>query len=346
MDNGVKFFSSTGAKIEDAQERAIESYVLSPPLVHRPVGEAIGRVLDGEHIRERYPDFLVSCVQCAAFRPFRVGLDCANGAASSVAPRLFRQVGLTTYVWNVTPDGLNINQGCGAVYPEFLQAKVLSEALDVGFAFDGDADRLMVIDNAGNILDGDHILAICARYGKDYDAATQKVVVGTVMSNLGLERVLKQIGFVFHATQVGDKHVLRAMRQYGAILGGEPSGHIIFSKHHCTGDGLLTAIEFLNIMAATGLSASQLGQTMRKFPQSLVNVRLNERREPLSSLQVQATIEWAEQMLGDEGRVVVRLSGTELAARVMVEGPEESLVAGLADRIARSIAKAFDVSYL
>lgn len=341
MDNGVKFFSATGAKLEDELENALETHIASAEAGQRPTGAAVGRVLFGAQPLERYVDFLASCFHQTSSRPFRIGLDCANGAASSVALQLFERLGITVHAWNITPDGLNINQDCGAVHPGFLQDKVLAEGLEAGFAFDGDADRLIAVDHLGNVLDGDHILAICARHLQDYDTCDRRVVVGTVMSNLGLARALHQMGFDLYQTQVGDKHVLQAMLQHGALLGGEPSGHVIFLRHHCTGDALLTALQLLNIMDETRLPLAELAQVMHKYPQVLINVKIRQRQDPFSSPQVQAAVEKAEKSLGHDGRVVVRLSGTELVVRVMVEGPEDTMIELLAENIAQSIKSEF-----
>lgn len=341
MDNGVKFFSATGAKLTDELENALETHIASGEAGQRPTGAAVGRVLCVAQPLERYVDFLVSCFPQTSSRPCRIGLDCAHGAASSVALQLFERVGITVRAWNITPDGLNINQDCGAVHPEFLQDKVLAEGLEAGFAFDGDADRLIAVDHLGNVLDGDHILAICARHLKAYDTCDRRVVVGTVMSNLGLDRALQQMGFTLYQAQVGDKHVLQAMLQHGAWLGGEPSGHVIFLRHHCTGDGLLTALQLLHIMGETRLPLTELAQVMHKYPQVLLNVKIRQRQDPLGSPQVQAAVEKAEKILGQDGRVIVRLSGTELVVRVMVEGPEDSMIEPLAENIAQSITSAF-----
>ena len=267
----------------------------------------------------------------------RIGLDCANGAASVVAPALFRQLGSKVRVWHAAPDGVNINQQCGAVYPAFLQQKVLEEKLDVGFAFDGDADRLIAIDHTGRVLDGDYLLAVCAQalLAEDQDAS-QRIVVSTVMANLGLEQALRQMGFELYRTPVGDKYVVEGMQQTGAKLGGEQSGHLVFLNHHTTGDGLLTAVQLLNAIAARQLPLAALAQILHKLPQIVLNVKIRERRDPLSLPQVQRIVEEAEHRLGHDGRVVVRLSGTESVARVMIEGPEQSLIESLAHRIGQA----------
>jgi phosphoglucosamine mutase len=307
-----------------------------------PTGEALGRPSLYEAGARHYIDFLKQIFRYEIPVNLHIGLDCANGAASAVAPALFRQLGCKVRVWHAAPDGVNINRQCGAVYPEFLQQKVLEEKLDLGFAFDGDADRLIAIDHTGRILDGDYLLAVCAQALLDDTPTSQHIIVSTVMANFGLERVLRQMGMELYRTPVGDKYVVEGMRQTGAKLGGEQSGHIVFLNHHTTGDGLLTAVQLLNVIAARQLPLATLAQILHKLPQILLNIRIRERRDPLALPQVRQVVEEAEKSLGREGRIVVRLSGTESMARVMVEGPEESLIESLARRVGQAIARALD----
>jgi phosphoglucosamine mutase len=266
-------------------------------------------------------------------------LDCANGAAAQIAPTLFAQLGAHVHVWHARPNGLNINKQCGALHPEFLRQKVLDEKLDIGFAFDGDADRLIAIDHTGRILDGDYILAICSQALFPPDGLSPRVVVSTVMANLGLDRALQQMGIELHKTQVGDKYVVQAMRQRGAILGGEQSGHVVFLQYHTTGDGLLTAVQILNAVMSQGASLAELAQAFHKFPQVLMNIKLMSRVDPMTLLPVQEAVQYVEEQLGDNGRVLVRLSGTEQMARVMVEGPDETFITPLARHIAQIITQ-------
>jgi phosphoglucosamine mutase len=336
MDNGIKFFSAEGTKVADDLEDAMEA-CLHTPSTERPTGEGVGGALLYEASVLCYTNFLKATLCHEIPRSLRIGLDCANGAASVIAPDLFAQLGAQVRVWHATPDGRNINDRCGSLYPEFLRQKVLDEGLDVGFTFDGDADRLIAIDHTGGVLDGDYILAVCAQALRAEAPPAPPVVVSTVMANLGLERALREMGIGLYKTQVGDKYVMQAMRQHGAMLGGEPSGHMLFLNHHTTGDGLLTAIQILNAMAAQNLPLAELAQIMHKFPQVLVNVALSRRHDPLRVPKVQEAIQYAEGMLGSEGRVLVRLSGTELVARVMVEGPEQATIEPLAQRIAQAI---------
>ena len=337
QDNGIKFFSADGIKLNDALEDQIEAQLAVADTAQRPTGKALGRFYNDTGAAQRYLDFLVSTLTHAMSAPLRIGLDCAHGAASSVAPGLFMQLGAHVSVWNATPDGLNINHQCGALHPEFVQQKVLAEALDVGFAFDGDADRLVAVDHTGAILDGDHLLAIGAKDLLDRGALAPRTVVSTVMANLGLDKALHEMGVVLHKTHVGDKYVMQAMRQTGAVLGGEQSGHIIFRQYHTTGDGLLTAVQLINAMLGRGVPFAELAQTLHKFPQVLLNVHLRERCDPLRFPRVQEALHIAEEALGDDGRVLVRLSGTELVARVMIEGPSQALIEPLAQCIVQAI---------
>ena len=337
-DNGIKIFSSTGAKLDDALEDAIESRMRSLSTDRYRTGQGIGMPLAGDESLQCYIDFLKSAFRPSGCLQFRVGLDCANGAAAMVAPALFEQLGIPALVWHASPDGVNINQHCGALHPEFLQQKVRDERLDLGFAFDGDADRLIAIDHTGEILDGDAILAICAQALSTAGALCPPAVVSTIMSNLGLARALRNLDIVLHQTQVGDRYVMQAMQHHGAILGGEQSGHIIFLKHQTTGDGLLSAIQLLNAVSSQQAPLADLAKVLCKFPQVLINVALQRRDDPLSYPQVQHALHSAEATLGDEGRVLVRLSGTEPVARVMVEGPDQTLIESLAQRIAQAVA--------
>ena len=344
MDNGIKFFSGTGIKLEDTLEKAIEARIGIAATEKPLTGEAIGRPILDECSIQHYIDFLRQTFHYETPVNLHIGLDCANGAASTVAPVLFRQLGTKVSVWHAAPNGLNINAQCGAVHPEFLQQKILEEKLDVGFAFDGDADRLIAIDHRGRVLDGDYLLAVCAQAFLGETQPSQRVVVSTVMANLGLEQALRQMGIGLHRTPVGDKYVVEGMQQTGAVLGGEQSGHIVFLNHHTTGDGLLTAVQILNVMASRQLPLATLAQVLHKLPQIVLNVKIRERRDPLSVIQVQRMLEEAERVLGNNGRVVVRLSGTEPVARVMVEGLEQGIIEPLAQRIGQAIASTLGMS--
>lgn len=343
MDNGIKLFAHTGAKLQDELEEAIEALTIHGVADTGLTGEAIGRPSPYNEATQHYTDFLKQFCDSSDVSHLHIGLDCANGAASLVAPSLFAQLGANVCAWNVDPDGCNINQQCGAVYPDFIKQKVLECGLDVGFAFDGDADRLVAVDHTGRVLDGDYILAICAQACLRKTPAVPRTVVSTVMANLGLEHTLRKLGFTLHRTAVGDKYVAHGMRQTGAILGGEQSGHIIFLEHHTTGDGLLTALQLLNAMLAQQLPLADLAHILRKFPQRVLNVPIRERRDPLSFPLVQQAFEEATRKLGNAGRVIIRLSGTENIARVMVEGQELDTVDALTETLGQTIAQALGV---
>lgn len=338
MDNGLKVFASTGMKLDDSLEAAIETRLRTPGSLTPLTGDALGCPRAYPEGVQQYSAFLQQTFRGTPPLDLAIGLDCANGAACSVAPGVLQQLCRRVRVWHAAPDGRNINQHCGAVHPEFLQRKVVEEGLDVGFAFDGDADRLMAVDHTGRLLDGDYLLAICAQ--ALWDATTSpRVVVSTVMANLGLDQAIHQMGGTVHRTPVGDKHVVEGMQQVHASLGGEQSGHVVFRQHHTTGDGVLTAIQVLNAMATRQAPLATLAQVLRKFPQTLVNVPIRERRDPLTLPAVQQAVAAAEATLAQQGRVVVRLSGTEALARVMVEGPEQVLIDRLAAEISHAIRR-------
>lgn len=339
IDNGIKIFEGTGAKLADALEALIESQLESTAVTKRLTGAALGQPILYTEGAQHYITFLKQLYCSRTQSTLRVGLDCAHGAASLIAPALFTQLGVHVYAWNVAPDGCNINQQCGAVYPAFMQQKVLTHNLDVGFTFDGDADRLLAVDHTGSLLDGDYILAICAQHLSQRVSSAPRTIVSTIMANIGLEQSLHLLGYSLHRTSVGDKYVMQGMQQTGAILGGEQSGHIVFREHHTTGDGLLTAIQLLNIMGDQQLPLAELKKVLQKFPQYILNVSIRERHDPLSFVSVQKAVENASHTLGADGRIVVRLSGTENVVRVMVEGPELPVVEALAQHLGHAIAQ-------
>jgi phosphoglucosamine mutase len=336
-DNGIKFFSPSGAKIETALENEIEARLQdSSDTFPRPTGRAVGCSQTCLSAARHYADFLKSTFRGTCPIQLRVGLDCANGAASHIAPALFEKLGARVWALYASPDGVNINRQCGSLHPEALRRQVLAQKLDVGFAFDGDADRLTVVDHTGQVLDGDNILAICAETLLEADRLP-RTVVSTVMANWGLRQALQRLDCALHTVQVGDKHVVHGMRQTGAVLGGEPSGHVIFSEHLETSDGLLTALQLLHAMQRGQTTMADLARNFRRSPQVLTNVRLSRRCDPHSYSSVRLAIDRAERTLGDPGRVLVRLSGTEPVARVLLEGPEVSTLTPLAGDICRAI---------
>jgi phosphoglucosamine mutase len=339
-DNGIKFFSASGYKLEDGQEDAMAELLAHPAGGESITGGRVGRCFAEADAVQRYTNFLALTFAGTSPLNLRIGLDCANGAATTVAPELFRQLGAHVTVCHAAPNGQNINRNCGSLHPERLQQMVVDEALDVGFAFDGDADRLVAVDHTGALLDGDYILAISAQNLKTHGALAHNMVVSTVMANLGLDKTLQAMDVELHKTNVGDKYVMQDMREHGAVLGGEQSGHILYLDHHTTGDGLLTAVQLLNAMSAQQVPLKELAQILRKYPQVLVNVRLRHRCDPLQYASVRHAVQSAESTLNEEGRILVRLSGTEPVARIMVEGPTQAVIEPLADHIAQAITDA------
>lgn len=340
-DNGIKFFSASGYKLEEGQEDAMAERLSAAPSGGESItGSRVGQRVAAGDVAQRYTDFLASTFTGTSPLNARIGLDCAHGAAAMVAPELFRQLGAYVSVCHAAPDGQNINRDCGSLHPERLQQMVVDEALDVGFAFDGDADRLVAVDHTGVILDGDYILAVSAQDLQTRGALTGNLVVSTVMANLGLDKTLQAMDVKLHKTKVGDKYVMRDMREHGAILGGEQSGHILYLDHHTTGDGLLTAVQLLNAVSAQQVSLKELAQILQKFPQLLVNVRLRHRCDPLQFDAVRQAVQSGESALDENGRILVRLSGTEPVARVMVEGPTQAMIEPIAASIAQAITDA------
>ena len=317
-DNGLKLINRNGEKMEDEVIDACEAFLDSdeePPLATRA---DIGRVIDHSAGRNRYLGYLISLAQ-HSFRGVRVGLDCANGSSWQLASNLFKALGAEVYVIGQHPNGENINQGVGSTHLETLQKHVLDFQLDVGFAFDGDADRCLCIDNNGNIVDGDMIIYLYAKYMKEKGTLGNSGVVATIMSNLGFFRAMEKLGIPCEQTDVGDRFVYERMRETGYILGGEQSGHIIFGKFATTGDGLLTALKVMQAMLAQKKSLSELLEGYEKYPQVLKNVRVSDKQAVLSHPDVLAAKAEAEKKLGADGRMLLRKSGTEPVIRVMAE---------------------------
>lgn len=330
-DNGLKIFDHSGFKLPDSEERVIEQRIFA--LLERQA-EPSALALEADPAFDRqYLESLAATFH-ASFGGVRIVLDCANGAASAIAPELFRMLGAEVMATSCSPDGRNINLNCGALHVDALRQRVLAEGAAGGAAFDGDADRCILVAPSGRILDGDHCLYIAARKFRPAS------VVATVMSNIGLERALSPLGIGLLRTSVGDRYVIEEMLRTGLPLGGEQSGHVIFRQYSTTGDGLLTALRIFEIAAQTGLNLDQLCEDFTVFPQKLVNVRFATRR-PLEDIpSVQAEIRAAESEFGDSGRVLVRFSGTEPLARVMVEGPNQERVDARAHAIASAIQAA------
>ena len=326
-DNGIKIISGTGQKIEAAIEDKIEAYI-DGEVEELPLatGENIGRTTDYVAGRNRYIGYLIS-LATRSFKNFRIGLDCANGSSSSIAKSVFDALGAKTYVIGNEPDGTNINRDCGSTHIENLQRFVMENQLDIGFAYDGDADRCIAVDENGNEVNGDHVLYICGKYLKEQGKLKNDTIVTTVMANMGLFKALDAIGIRYEKTQVGDKYVYENMLANGNILGGEQSGHIIFSKHATTGDGILTSLMIMEAMIEQKKSLAALAGEMRVYPQLLKNVKVEDKEAAVSNPAVQEAVQKAAQELGDDGRILVRCSGTEPLVRVMVEAESDELCA-------------------
>lgn len=335
-DNGIKFFGPDGFKLLDQQEEEIELLLDQEDALPRPVGGQLGQTTDYFEGVQKYLQFLKQTVQ-EDFAGIHVAIDCANGAASSLAPHLFADLEADISTMGATPNGININEGCGSTHPEALAQFVLDKEAHIGLAFDGDADRLIAIDEKGQIVDGDKIMYICAKYMKAQGWLNHGTVVSTVMSNLGFYKGLEDIGIEAKQTAVGDRYVMEEMRKGGYNLGGEQSGHIIFLDYITTGDGLLTAVQLVNIMKATGRKLSDLAGEMETFPQELVNIRVSDKNGVMENEEIRNVIKQVEEQMGDEGRVLVRPSGTEPLVRVMVEAKTEELCSSYVNQIAEVV---------
>ena len=333
-DNGIKFLTRGGHKLDDATEDAIEARLREP--WKRPTGAGVGRVHPPGDAQLRYVDHVLGTLQ-HRLDGLSVLLDCANGAAYSVAPAAFEAAGATVLTIHNAPDGYNINDGCGSTHLDDLQAAVVAAGADVGFAFDGDADRCLGADAGGEMVDGDQILAVLAKARFEAGRLTQDTVVATVMSNLGLVQGLERMGIKVLQTAVGDRYILEAMRSGGYNLGGEQSGHVIMAEHATTGDGLLTALHVAEQLAATGSSMAELASVMTRLPQVLVNVPGVDKSAVRDHLEVAAAVSAAEQDLGEAGRVLLRPSGTEPLVRVMVEAPTHEQAQQVADDLAEVV---------
>ena len=332
QDNGIKFFSGTGAKLPDEMELEIESY-LAKPMTTMPSHD-LGKVKRIEGARGRYIEFCKSTVPYDLnLKGLKVVLDCAHGATYHIAPDVFDELGAEVITLAVEPDGFNINSDCGSTSPEALQRAVLEHSADLGIAFDGDGDRVVMVDHIGQVVDGDELLYVIARdclEAKRFEGG----VVGTLMSNLGLEVALAKLGAGFTRAKVGDRYVMESLKKKGWHLGGESSGHIICLDKTTTGDGIVAALQVVTAMRSRDFSLREMLQGMEKYPQRLVNVSMQERSDPLTNVAVQQAVAGAEQELGRHGRVLLRLSGTEPVVRVMVEGVDDSQVHRLAEDVA------------
>lgn len=332
-DNGIKFFGPDGYKLSDDQELEIERLMdLESDDLPRPVGADLGQVNDYFEGGQKYLQYLKQSVD-EDFTGLHIALDCAHGATSSLATHLFADLDADLSTMGSSPNGLNINDGVGSTHPEALAAFLKEKGADLGLAFDGDGDRLIAIDEKGNIVDGDQIMYICGKFLKERGQLKQGTVVSTVMSNLGFYKGLEEYGIQSVQTAVGDRYVVEEMKKNGYNLGGEQSGHIIFLDYNTTGDGLLTGLQLANIMKATKKPLSELASEMKKYPQVLVNIRVTDKYHVTDNEKVKSVIEQVEAEMNGNGRILVRPSGTEPLVRVMAEAPSAELCQQYVDRI-------------
>lgn len=342
QDNGIKFFFKDGFKLPDQMELKIEKLIFSRKIDSlRPVATEVGKAYRIDDAVGRYVVFLKSTFpKDLDLVGMKIVIDCANGAAYKVAPAVLEELGAEVITIGVKPNGTNINDGCGSLHPEVISEAVKTHRADLGIALDGDADRVIVVDEFGNIVDGDQIMAICATDMIRHKKLRKNTLVATVMSNMGLDIAMRKAGGKVIKTDVGDRHVVEAMRKGGYNLGGEQSGHMIFLDHNTTGDGTLSALQLLSIIRRTGKRLSELAEVMIPLPQVLVNVRVSEKRDLMEIPAVAALIKATEAKLGLDGRVLVRYSGTEPLLRIMIEGADKYLITGWAKDIAEAVEKA------
>jgi len=340
-NNGIKIFNECGYKLPDEVELAVEEKILSGEKLVEKTGEAIGRRLRGAHkLKAEYVDYVAATVE-SDFAGLRVAVDCANGAASATAPDLFAKFKIEADIIHAEPDGININNGCGSTHMDKLREKVLSGGYDLGIAFDGDADRCLFLDEKGELIDGDQVLAVCATEMKAKGKLNGNTVVATVMSNLGLHEFCRNNDIGLICTSVGDRNVLEEMLSGGYRIGGEQSGHTIFSEFATTGDGEVTAMQFLQVLKNSGKKASELASCCARYPQVLVNVKVspynNTKERVMESPELLAAVKEEEAKLAGSGRVLVRASGTEALIRVMVEAKTEEIASEVAERLAEMV---------
>lgn len=338
-DNGIKVINGKGHKLEAEVEEKIEAYIDGEvgeiPLARK---EAIGKTIDYAAGRNRYIGHLIS-LATRSFKDMRIGLDCSNGSAFAIAKSVYDALGAKTYVINNNPDGTNINTDCGSTHIRVLQEFVRENKLDIGFAFDGDADRCIAVDEKGDVVDGDLILYVCGKYLKDHGQLNGDTIVTTIMSNLGLYKACDKIGMKYEKTKVGDKYVYENMVQNNFMLGGEQSGHIIFSKHATTGDGILTSLMIMEVVMETKQTLSKLTEEVKIYPQLLKNVRVSDKKTARENPEVVKAVAAVTEALGDDGRILVRESGTEPVIRVMVEASTDELCAKYVDQVVDVMAK-------
>ena len=338
-DNGIKIFSEDGYKLPDNVEDEIEKYILSEEVVTEHIkGDLIGKVYRIDDAKGRYIEFAKASVKSMSLKGLKIVLDCANGAAYNTAPNILSELGADVIVLNDKPDGLNINLDCGATHPEKMMEAVKKEKAHIGIALDGDADRVIVCDEKGRGVDGDHIIAICAIEMKESGALKKNHVVVTIMANKGFDIAMEKKKIKVVKTNVGDRYVVDEMRKKGYVLGGEQSGHILFSDHTTTGDGIISALQLLRVMKERGEKLSKLAGCMKSLPQVLVNVIVKEKKD-INKLKINKNIRNAELQLGKKGRVLVRYSGTQNLCRIMIEGENKKEIQKMANDIAKAMKK-------
>lgn len=338
--NGIKWFNGEGRKLLDELEDEIETLIKSDAQLDKPIGKRIGHVIEAKRAVEEYEAFLTSS-SASKLDGLKIVLDCANGASSAIAREVFSALGATVLSYFDKPDGSNINDACGSTHPERLQELVTECGADVGFAFDGDADRVMAADERGNIVDGDRIMGLCAKFLKSQGKLKKDTLVVTVMSNLGLKRKMEELGIHVEETIVGDRYVLERMVEKGLSIGGEQSGHIIFLDLNTTGDGMLSAIQVLNVMKTERKKLSALANEIPIYPQMLVNVIVEpgQKQAAMEDKELHAAIDEVEKSMEGAGRVLVRASGTEPMIRIMLEGQDEEDISAKAIRLAKILEK-------
>jgi len=344
-DNGIKIFSRDGFKLPDAREEEIEQILLSEDLsAFHATSDRIGKAYRIEDARGRYIVFAKrSFPDEFSLEGMKIVLDCANGATYRIAPEVFFELGAQVIPLFHEPNGRNINRGCGSQHTEALSLEVVKNGADAGFAFDGDGDRVIAVDEMGDVLTGDHMLALCAAAMKKQGKLKNNLLVATVMSNLGMKVALKEQGIDMAETQVGDRYVLEEMLKRGSVIGGEQSGHIIFLDHHTSGDGIISALQVLSAMKTQDKALSELGKIMKVFPQKLINIDVKSKPDLDGIPEVASVVREVEDVLGEKGRVLVRYSGTQRMCRVMVEGPTEAETERYASMIARVVTEKIGV---
>ena len=338
-DNGIKIFSEDGYKLPDNVEEEIEKYILSKKVETEHIkGDLIGKAYRIDDAKGRYIEFAKASVKSMSLKGLKIVLDCANGAAYNTAPHILSELGADVIILNDKPDGLNINLDCGATHPEKMMEVVKEEKAHIGIALDGDADRVIVCDEKGRSVDGDHIIAICAIEMKESGTLKKNHVVVTIMANKGFDIAMEKKKIKVVKTNVGDRYVVDEMRKKGYVLGGEQSGHILFSDHTTTGDGIISALQLLRVMKERGEKLSKLAGCMKSLPQVLVNVIVKEKKD-INKLEINKDIRNAELQLGKKGRVLVRYSGTQNLCRIMIEGENKKEIQKMANDIAKAMKK-------